>query len=132
MPKLWDKKGCISNREFLSLHFYTGDANVEKIEILVHKNKKKTAVLCRPFIWTKLFILKREHDILSSSKPPKEIYSITLEESGGLLKSKAPSKKPRNLKQVYNCLGNDQHRRSPLTLTFSRLCWWCKEIHSPW
>lgn len=65
----------------------TDTANVENIDIHAHGNSKKTDGSCRQYIRTKPSVLKRQYALLSSSKPPQELYRCK-GESGGSLKIK--------------------------------------------
>ena len=63
--------------------------------------KKRT----RPYIGTSRETMDNLRDNISSRKSVIEVYNLTLEESGGPLKSTSQNQQPLETKQVQNCKG---------------------------
>ena len=150
---MWGKqKGCISNREILLLESipqlkitlfwiknkcksdyepffcvvysrHTDAVSVENNETLARGNSNKTSGLCRPYIRTKLSVLKRQHVLLSFGKRTQEVYNITLEESGGPLNQKSHPKNQRTLSKFPIAKARLYNRRCPPILTTSTHFW---------
>ena len=67
-------------------------------EVREHDNSKQK----RQYHRTDPTILKRQDTLLTSNKPPQEVYELQLDESGGPMQLNSMSQKPRNLKQIRN------------------------------
>ena len=74
----------------------------EEISVLSHGNASKRT---RRYIRTSGETMEKLRDNLSSRTSITEVYDLTLEKSGGLLKSTSQSQQPRDKKQVQNCKG---------------------------
>ena len=74
----------------------------EEVNVLPHGNTLKRT---RSYIRTSGETRDKLRDNLSSRKSVIEVYDLTLEESGGPMKSRSQSQQPRDKKQVQNCKG---------------------------
>ena len=67
-------------------------------EVREHGNSEQK----RPYHRTDPTILKRQDTLLSTNKPPQEVYDRLLDESGGPMQSNSMSQEPQNLKEIRN------------------------------
>ena len=75
----------------------------EEVSVLPKGNALKRTC---PYIRTSGETMDKLQDNISFGKSVIEVYDLTLEESGGPLKSTSQSQEPRDKKQVQNCKGS--------------------------
>ena len=74
----------------------------EEVSVLPQGNASKRS---RPYIRTSRETMEKLRENLSTGKSAIEIYDLTNDESGGRLKSTSQSQQPSDKKQVQNCKG---------------------------
>ena len=81
------------------IYSYSGDVEAEREHVLPHGNATKRS---RPYVKTTKETLSKIDAHLLNGKTTQETYDLTLEESGGPMKSKSQSEQPRDQKQINN------------------------------
>lgn len=81
------------------VYSYSGSGELEQEQVLPHGNAAKRS---RPYVRTSKETLSKIDSHLSNGRSTIETYDLTLEESGGPIKSKSQSEQPRDQKQINN------------------------------